>query len=92
MEAVAVFNAATLTELREGLEESELRAAAGDLDAARKVAHRLKGMASNFGAARLAAIARRIELEAPAIDIVSKHVRPLEIALHETQAKISAIA
>jgi signal transduction histidine kinase/DNA-binding response OmpR family regulator len=112
MEAVAVFNAATLTELREGLEESELRAAlamipeegakclneikaavaAGELDTARKVAHRLKGLASNFGAARLAAIARRIELEAPEIEIVSKHVRPLEIALHETQAKISAIA
>jgi CheY-like chemotaxis protein len=66
--------------------------AAGDLDAAREAAHRLKGMASNFGAARLAAISRRIELEAPAIEIVSNHVEPLEMALHETQAKIRAIA
>jgi signal transduction histidine kinase/CheY-like chemotaxis protein/HPt (histidine-containing phosphotransfer) domain-containing protein len=111
MEAFAIFDCATLAELREGLEEGELRAAlamipaeggkclnqikaavaAGDLDAARKAAHRLKGMASNFGAARLAGLARRIELEAPAIEVVSKHVRPLEIALNETQAKISAI-
>jgi signal transduction histidine kinase/CheY-like chemotaxis protein/HPt (histidine-containing phosphotransfer) domain-containing protein len=112
MEAVAVFDPATLAELRKDLEESELRAflamipaegtkclnqikaavAAGDLDAARRAAHRLKGMASNFGASRLAAIAGRIELEAPAIEIVSFHVKPLEIALNETQAKISANA
>jgi HPt (histidine-containing phosphotransfer) domain-containing protein len=112
MEAVAIFDPATLAELRGGLEESELRAAlamipgegaeclneikaavaAADLDAARKVAHRLKGLASNFGAARLAAIARRIELEATAIEVVSQHVRPLEIALHETRAQIRAIA
>jgi signal transduction histidine kinase/DNA-binding response OmpR family regulator/HPt (histidine-containing phosphotransfer) domain-containing protein len=111
-EAVAVFNPATLAELRKGLEESELRAflamipvegakcldqikaavAAGDLDAARKAAHRLNGMASNFGAARVAGIARRIELEAPAIEIVSRHLTPLEIALHETQAQISTAA
>jgi hypothetical protein len=45
-----------------------------------------------FGAARLAAISGRIELEAPAIEIVSNHVRPLEIALNATQAKISANA
>ncbi|HZA01120.1 MAG TPA: Hpt domain-containing protein, partial [Hyphomicrobiaceae bacterium] len=74
------------------LNEIKAAVAGGDLDTARKVAHRLKGMASNFGAARLAAIARRIELEAPAIEIVSKHVRPLEIALHETQAQVSGIA
>jgi signal transduction histidine kinase/CheY-like chemotaxis protein/HPt (histidine-containing phosphotransfer) domain-containing protein len=112
MEAVAIFDPATLATLRGALEESELRAAlamvpgegaeclkeikaavaAADLDAARKVAHRLKGMASNFGAARLAAISRRIELEATAIEVVSQHVRPLEIALHETRAKISAFA
>jgi signal transduction histidine kinase/CheY-like chemotaxis protein len=112
MEGVAVFNPATLAELRKGFDERELCAilakipgegakclnqikaavAAGDLDAARRAAHRLQGMASTLGAARLAGIARRIELEAPAIEIVSNHVRPLEIALNETQAKISANA
>jgi len=44
---------------------------AGDLDAARRAAHSLKGMAGNFGATRLAAISRRIELEAPAIEAVA---------------------
>lgn len=44
---------------------SELTAAAGaqELVKAKRVAHKLKGMAANLGAARLARLARSIELE-----------------------------
>jgi HPt (histidine-containing phosphotransfer) domain-containing protein len=65
---------------------------AGDLDAARKAAHSLKGMAGNFGAARLAAISRRIELEAPAIEVVADGIDELEQALDETRAEIGKVA
>jgi signal transduction histidine kinase/CheY-like chemotaxis protein/HPt (histidine-containing phosphotransfer) domain-containing protein len=66
--------------------------AAGDLDAARKAAHSLKGMAGNFGATRLAAISRRLELEAPAIEVVAETVPELEQTLDETRAGIGKVA
>jgi TMAO reductase system sensor TorS len=66
--------------------------AAGDLDAARKAAHSLKGMAGNFGATRLAAISRRLELEAPAIEVVAETMPELEQTLHETRAGIGKVA
>ena len=65
---------------------------AGDLDAARKAAHSLKGMAGNFGATRLAAISRRIELEATAIEIVAANVTELEETLDETRTGIAMVA
>jgi CheY-like chemotaxis protein len=66
--------------------------AANDLDAARRAAHRLKGMASNFGAMRITALARRIELEAPSIGDVRQSILQLQNALDETQEKIGLIA
>jgi HPt (histidine-containing phosphotransfer) domain-containing protein len=66
--------------------------ATGDLDAARKAAHSLKGMAGNFGATRLAAISRRLELEAPVIDVVAETVPELEQTLDETRAGIAKVA
>ena len=45
--------------------------AAGDVAAARRTAHRLKGMANNLGAVRLARIARAIELGCQSIEDVS---------------------
>jgi signal transduction histidine kinase/CheY-like chemotaxis protein/HPt (histidine-containing phosphotransfer) domain-containing protein len=65
---------------------------AGDLDAARKAAHSLKGMAGNFGAVRLASISRRIELEAPAIEAVAEKVNELERTLDETRLGIGNVA
>lgn len=49
----------------------------GDLAAARRAAHRLKGMASNLGAARLAAIARSVELAS--VDIADVSARSVEL-------------
>jgi HPt (histidine-containing phosphotransfer) domain-containing protein len=65
---------------------------AGDLDAARRAAHSLKGMAGNFGATRLAAISRRIELDAPAIEVVADEIDELERTLDETRAGIGKVA
>jgi signal transduction histidine kinase/CheY-like chemotaxis protein/HPt (histidine-containing phosphotransfer) domain-containing protein len=64
----------------------------GDLDAARKAAHSLKGMAGNFGATRLAAISRRIELEATAIESVAANLTELEATLDETRTSIGMVA
>ena len=66
--------------------------AAGDLEAARNAAHTLTGMASNFGAVRLAAIGRRISLTSSDIDAVARDVAPLERALEETRVRIKLIA
>jgi HPt (histidine-containing phosphotransfer) domain-containing protein len=72
---------------------SQIKAAvnAGDLDAVRKVAHSLKGMAGNFGATRLAAISRRIELESPAIDVAAQKLGELEQTLDDTRAGIGEV-
>jgi CheY-like chemotaxis protein len=66
--------------------------AAGDLNAARRAAHRMKGMASNFGATRLTAIARNIETGSTGLDGVAEQVGVLEQALAETQSQIRRIA
>ncbi len=66
--------------------------AAGDLDAARKVAHGLKGMASNYGASRLARISRQIEMEATEIDEVARAFGELANALDDTTAAIRKVA
>jgi histidine phosphotransfer protein HptB len=65
---------------------------AGDLNAARKAAHSLKGMAGNFGATRLATISRRIELDAAAIEIVAENITELEETLNDTRSGIGMIA
>jgi CheY-like chemotaxis protein/HPt (histidine-containing phosphotransfer) domain-containing protein len=65
---------------------------AGDLDAARKAAHSLKGMAGNFGATRLATISRRIELDATAIEIVAENITELEETLNDTRVGIGMVA
>lgn len=57
--------------------------AAGNLESAQRAAHGLKGMASNVGAERIEAIARRIELEAKTVDAASKEVEQLESVVDE---------
>jgi len=56
----------------------------GDLAAAKRTAHRLKGMASNLGAVRLARIARSIELASVDIADVSTRSVQLEETLNAT--------
>ena len=56
----------------------------GDLAAAKRMAHRLKGMASNLGAARLARMARSIELASSDIADVSVRTVALEATLGAT--------
>jgi HPt (histidine-containing phosphotransfer) domain-containing protein len=70
------------------LDEIKAAVAARDLNAARRAAHSLKGMAGNFGAARLAAISRGIELELPAIELVAEKVGELEQTLDDTRTRI----
>jgi HPt (histidine-containing phosphotransfer) domain-containing protein len=55
-----------------------------DLAAAKRMAHRLKGMASNLGAARLARVARSIELASNDIAEVSARTVTLEATLIAT--------
>jgi HPt (histidine-containing phosphotransfer) domain-containing protein len=56
----------------------------GDLAAAKRMAHRLKGMASNLGAARLARMARSIELVSNDIADASARSVALEATLIAT--------
>ena len=57
---------------------------AGDVALARRTAHRLKGMANNLGAVRLARVARAIELTSQNIADVSGQMVDLETTLGET--------
>lgn len=66
--------------------------AGGDLDTARRAAHKLKGMAGNIGARRLADAARRVELEFRDADTMSVHLAPLEKALEDTAAELRRLA
>lgn len=61
-----------------------------DLTTARRTAHRLKGMASNLGAARLARTARTIELTSQSIEDVSARMPALEKTLSETLETIGS--
>jgi CheY-like chemotaxis protein len=78
-------------ESAKSLHEIKAAIAAGDLTEARRIAHRLKGMASNLGAARLAAVARSIELDAPSIEVVSHQLKLLTATTNETLVQLRAI-
>lgn len=66
--------------------------AAEDLEAARAAAHGLAGMALNFGAIRIAAIACNIALNSPDIGTVALQVGSLECAIRETSTWIRSIS
>jgi hypothetical protein len=57
-----------------GIKEAVAR---GDLASAKRSAHRLKGMASNLGAVRLAAVARSIEIAS--LDVADASARAVEL-------------
>jgi len=58
--------------------------AEGDLESARRAAHALAGMASNFAALKLASFAREIETNSPTETAIEAHVPGLENALQQT--------
>jgi len=66
--------------------------AAGDLDTARKSAHCLKGMAGNFGATRVSAIALQIETEVAKIEDAEQESESLELAIEQTRRWIAKSA
>jgi signal transduction histidine kinase/DNA-binding NarL/FixJ family response regulator len=74
------------------LNEIKNALAAGDLVEAKRIAHRLKGMAGSLGAVRLAAIARSIEIDARSIESAAQKIDMLEVAANETlkQLRLSA--
>jgi len=82
--------AAMLSELpttaNQALEAIETAVGSAEFEEARRAAHILKGAASSFGAARLAEVARKIELELPSIADIGR-IMPL---LVETIAKTTA--
>ena len=75
-------------ECAKSLAEFEKAIAASDLALARRSAHRLKGMANNLGAARLAQSARGIELGCQSIDEVARGLPSLRKTLEETLAAL----
>lgn len=74
----------SLTEIRDAI-------ATGDLETAQRAAHSIKGMASNFGAARLQHVAREIETESADIESVTQKLPDLEDALTQTQQEIDLL-
>jgi HPt (histidine-containing phosphotransfer) domain-containing protein len=65
---------------------------ADDLDQTRRAAHVLRGFASSFGAARLAAIARAIELECPSVAVLRQCMPALVETIEATAAAIDELA
>jgi histidine phosphotransfer protein HptB len=65
--------------------------ASNDLEEVRRLAHTLKGVASSFGAARLAAIAREFELEATSIASMLLRMPALADAIEKTSAALPGV-
>ena len=70
----------------QAIDSIEVAVRSNDLVEARRSAHVLKGVASSFGAARLAAMASEIELEMAAIDCIAKCLPDLIAAVEQTAA------
>ncbi len=71
---------------------AEIEAAVGEKELARvkRVAHRLKGMAANLGAARLARLARCIEIDSMDLADVELQLPVLKTTVAETLAALAA--
>jgi HPt (histidine-containing phosphotransfer) domain-containing protein len=63
-----------------------------DLSMARRAAHRLKGMAANLGAARLAYLAKDIEVTAKEAADASLRLPALKVTLDETLAAFASFS
>jgi histidine phosphotransfer protein HptB len=62
--------------------------ASGDIEATRKAAHVLKGFASSLGAARLASVAREIELDHDSLSSVAECLPSLAATIEATVAEL----
>jgi HPt (histidine-containing phosphotransfer) domain-containing protein len=69
----------------------EMALASNDLEEVRRLAHALKGVASSFAAARLAAIAREFELEAISIASMMQRMPALENTVAQTVAALADV-
>ena len=65
--------------------------ACNDLEEVRRRAHAFKGVAGSFGAARLAAFAAELELEAPSIASIMQRLPDLADAIEETLAALPGV-
>lgn len=74
------------------LSEIEAAVAGCDLAKTKRVAHRLKGMAANLGAARLARFARSIEIEAQELKDVEGQLPALSATVAETLSALEAMS
>jgi HPt (histidine-containing phosphotransfer) domain-containing protein len=77
---------AAIAQAQQKIEEA---VAAGNLEAARRAAHGLKGVATNFGAARIAATAREMELETASIEAMQERLPVLLDAMTMTFAALA---
>lgn len=75
-------------ECRKNIAEIERALAEGSLEATKRAAHRLKGMAGNLGAVRLAQTARDIELKSESLDDVAGQMAGLRETLTSTLAAL----
>ena len=91
-EDVLAILAGVPDECRRNITEIENAIAAGSLPASRRAAHRLKGMAGNLGAVRLAQNARDIELNAESIDDVASRMASLQETLTRTLEALHSAA
>ena len=71
---------------------TEIEAAVGEMELAKvkRVAHRLKGMAANLGAARLARLARGLELDSRELADIERQLPALKTTIAETVAALMA--
>jgi HPt (histidine-containing phosphotransfer) domain-containing protein len=65
---------------------------AGNLDETRKAAHVLKGFSSSLGAARLASVAREIELDLDTLSSIADHMPLLSATIEATISDLSRYA
>lgn len=72
-------------------EAIEAALASDDFEQACRAAHVLKGVASSFGAARLAAIARQMELESPSVAALRRHMPVLAEITRSTAAALGEL-
>jgi HPt (histidine-containing phosphotransfer) domain-containing protein len=75
--------ARSLRDMRKAIE-------ARDVAAARRIAHRLKGMANNLGATRLAHLARAVELGSQSLEDVLGQMPALEQTVSDTLIELRA--
>ena len=64
----------------------------GDLTTARQYAHSLKGMAGNYAATRIAAVAREFDFETQSLDAAKEKTAALEQVIVETRQWIEESA